>query len=385
MITRHAMNIIARLLFVWLISGFISVQAGHNNPNQRGAKKIASPSAPVHPLKTGTVNTMNNDFFLPPSGLEAFNGLYLTAQKNKQQQEITRLALDIYSTQGSPEMKPHKASFYLLAIIEYIKMIEATGELATENAAVIKDNLLLLKQLHDENIPRKIDPFFEIAQRVNVNITTRNIVDDSGETVRKFCINAPNDQTHTGVYFACIRDWLVGCLGLYELISQEFAENLTDCLKLLPQNMIEIGAGRGMLSAALAQAGSPVKLTSDIVKPARSWRQIVITAPCKADQLVTKVAERGIHAVYLAAQPCIGAVIDIINTGIPLLVLQTGYINISKLDIYQKQHKLKLLPLSIPGYAGLTKESCVRLLIINTSDAEADYYKGLIPAKYRQK
>ncbi len=75
--------------------------------------------------------------------------------------------------------------------------------------------------------------------------------------------------------------------------------------------------------------------------------------------------------------------INLIETGKPLVVLQTGYISLSRLEIHLKQKKLQLQPLFIPGYAGLTKDHCIRLLLMNMDDCHADYYRALIPAKYK--
>lgn len=340
-----------------------------------GSSSIALLPKMLSEFKIKSFKIINNlpaeYFFEPPKGLECFDTLYKEIRGSESEKLTRDIVHGIINGHTIPVDKKYNASIYLVAMAEYVKVLEQKKEASTDELKLLKDYLIVLKKILDEELPDKIIPLHVVANICGVSNRLES------PELGGFVLEGRLDKV---AFCDSSISWLRECLGLHEIFSKEFAANLSECLSKLFLNRIEIGAGRGMLSASLNAVGKKVLYVSDILPPSRTWKSIKVSKK-SAEDVTENYKDNYMKVIYLTSQSDIGMLRNLIKSEKPLFLLQTGFTYPKQLEEFEQT--LKIVDLNIPGYSGHFTANSVRLLAANIPEAQFQEIIGKIPEQYR--
>ncbi len=319
------------------------------------------------------VNT--NDLYFPPIGLKFLAPQYDILKENKSISDIRELVKIMNKGKKISLEKERDPFFYIVLMAEFIKSLEERDKVSPKELDILKEHVTSLTTICNQEVPDKIIPLHEIATVCGIGF------EYTDQSKRKYSFTGKKDKV---AFFDLSKKLLEEHLGLYDVFSIEFAENLKQCLVSIAgghTTFVEIAAGKGMLSASLEKAGKKPFLTSDEAKVKEPWCGIKVykhqTVP-----LIEKYIGKYRRVIYLAAQADVGMIIKLILSGKPIILMQTGFAYPVQLKQYCDSTQLQVINLNIQGYSGACVKDEVRLLAINFSAEDYTWLLGKVPAKY---
>ncbi|KEQ19741.1 hypothetical protein [Endozoicomonas numazuensis] len=271
----------------------------------------------------------------------------------------------------TPSDKPlYSPEFSMSLLNEYAQKLIQQNKFDQKQLTLINNYLSALELLFKGQIPETIPDFRELMSALDIS-------QEFDRSPGIFCYKGPHEHSK---FAELVWRLIPGALQVSELFSLEFATHLNQCLQAMAPNAVELGAGRGLLSASLKQAGHKKLTTTDLTAPQNPWPDTDITQKA-ANRVIKDRKKKHMSHIYLSAQATVYMLCNMIESGQKCFLIQTG--NPCDDFLTPFQHKLKSIDLNIPGYSPLSSEFKVRLLAINISTKDFLTMSKRIPEQYK--
>lgn len=270
----------------------------------------------------------------------------------------------------------------LIAIHEAIKLLR--GKLSEGNISSLFARLDSLATLHQECVPEQIISAMEVNDALGVVYylsSSQEKLPDSAMGVPGLIISALFHPYSVG---ETIDD------KVFDPIGKQFGGNLNHLLTFLPPRRIEIGAGRGMLSAVLnacveeSGVGRKMFFTSDKFKVSKPWPGIDRVLRLSAEKIIEKYRHSPFkeQIIYLCCSPTDEMISGIVATGEPILLLVASELygaqilttGLLEANVQMKIQKLAIEPSKVGGGV---------LLGMNMDSRTFTAISGKIPDRYK--
>ena len=211
----------------------------------------------------------------------------------------------------------------LIVIYEVINRLRASARLTSGKIDTLIARLQSLDMLYQEWVPDKIVSTLEVHDALGVVIhpyASAKRLTDSVMGVPGIVLTS---LFHPYILGERIEDKISGP------ISKQFGHNLNQLLTFLPPKRIEIGAGRGLLSAVLntcvdeSGIGNKMFFTSDKSLISKPWPGIDKVLKLPAEKIIEKYRRSPLKEkiIYLCTSPDVEMIKAIIATNEPVLLL----------------------------------------------------------------
>ncbi|WP_067516091.1 hypothetical protein [Endozoicomonas ascidiicola] len=262
----------------------------------------------------------------PPSGMDflkdVYNKLDLTSVISiRKKIELMFSNHDFSELLNIDKERNVDVSFLLMAeMIRYFKTETSKYRLDEPSLNTLKDQVHAMKKVCDREIPERIHSRRELM-----------LLDFKGySAANKENVSLPDGHCYSRIsvvvanYFSIHR--VTGRIGsdrcIYEMFSKSFGQAVKPLFEKLPKNKIEVGAGVGLLSAVLKDAGIKILLTSDIKKISVPWPSETVRKK-SVKQIIDyyKDKKNNNEIVYLCSSPEPKMIKEILSTKQPILLL----------------------------------------------------------------
>ncbi len=337
---------------------------------KHGQMTIIFSKAMRNQFRIKSIELKCNDMFRPMLGFECLESYYsIISASSSDKRVVEDIGRGISAGACIPTEKKLKSFIYLVSMAEFVKR---NTNLTNSEIKLMRNEILLMHRLLQKQIPENVKPLYEVASDCYVVCET----DSNG------IYEWRGRKDKVAFFVSCVK-FREDCIGLNEVFSTDFAASLKSCLAPLASNLIEIGAGRGQLTAALREVKAKVLYVSDLLHQNSPWPGVEIKQ--KSAEKVTEYYKKEFQKViYLSAQPCIEMITELIESGNKVIILQTGFTYPVQLEEYNSL-QLKIIKLNIVGYGGVCTLGEVRLLAINLSSEEFSALETKVPYQYKNK
>ncbi len=330
---------------------------------------VRLPDAMTNQLAITELHSLWEPMIAP--GLECLTELQSKVQSVESfRRQLSELITTFNCNEQIDDSERYPPEVMLMAMSGCMCMLEESREASRQEIEILKEYIIQLKTVSEGKIPAKIPSLTDMAATLNVSIQTAPV------TSTVHASGSPKKVQFLSLFM----NFCKHSLEIHELFSKAFGVQLKECLAPLAKNLVEIGAGKGMLSGALAEAGKKVLYTSDLRPPEFTWPSIRVGRN-KATTVVNKYGSRFKEVIYLASQCDIGMLESLIRNGKPMFLLQTGNTYEPELAPYKQQ--LICVNLNLSEYSPRNNLDKVRLLAVNMSRTDAEEMFAKLPDKYR--
>lgn len=211
----------------------------------------------------------------------------------------------------------------LIVMYEVINLLRASARLTSGKIDTLVARLQSLDMLYQEWVPDKIVSTLEVNDALGVDMHPFS----SAKRLPGSIMGVPGlvltTLFHPYILGESLEDKISGP------ISKQFGHNLNHLLTFLPPKRIEIGAGRGLLSAVLntcvdeSGIGSKMFFTSDKSQVNKPWPGIDKVLKLPAERIIEKYRRSPLKEkiIYLCTSPDVEMIKGIIATNEPVLLL----------------------------------------------------------------
>lgn len=212
----------------------------------------------------------------------------------------------------------------LIAMNEVARELIKTKRIKPEEACLFISYVASLHTLYQEKVPDKFVSLCEISQMLGFN----NIL--GAENFHP----SSSQLGLAGVFILGLLNPVSlgrkgGDLTVYEPVGKKFASNLNLLLTHLPPRRIEVGSGRGMLSAVLnqcveeSQVGKKMLYTSDAENIIKVWPGVTRVLKTSVERIIDKYRSSPVkdQVIYLCTSPTANMLERIKETGEAVLLL----------------------------------------------------------------
>ena len=226
-------------------------------------------------------------------------------------------------------MKPHEdpdllGANALIALHEAIKLLRASNRLTSGKIDSLCGRLQALDMLYQERVPDRIVSALEVDEALGV---TYYFATSRAGRLPDSVMGLPG-LVMSALFHPCSVGENIDD-RIYEPIGKQFGHNLNHLLTFLPPRRIEIGAGRGLLSAVLnacvdeSGIGKKVLYASDKNQIDNPWPGIGKVLKLSAEKIIEKYKLNPFkkQVIYLCASPEREMINGIIATREPVLLL----------------------------------------------------------------
>lgn len=211
----------------------------------------------------------------------------------------------------------------LIALYEAIKLLRASARLTPEKIDTLVARLQSLDTLYQERVPETIVSTLELNDALGVTFYPTASADRLPDSVMGLPGLVITSLFHPYSLGESMDD------KIFEPIGKQFGRNLNHLLTFLPPRRIELGAGRGLLSAVLnacvdeSGIGSKMFYTSDKCQVNKPWPGIGKVFKLSAEKIIEKYRHSPLkeQIIYLSTSPSEVMIKSIINTREPVLLL----------------------------------------------------------------
>ena len=227
-------------------------------------------------------------------------------------------------------------------------------------------NTLLL--LADGGLPEEITTLTEVAEVLGVDLVQNK--DDP------FCLSFKEKDVGRGVAMSLpLLKWLAGALDIYQTFNQEAVQDIVQILRALKLDVVEIGAGHGMLSKALKAAGQPVVRVTDKAPPVYPFFSDLVVSQT-AQEVMSEFGEK---TIFIAASPNEGMMLKVAAGSEKQIVLLIGSLLGARLE---EEENVRVLPLALTNFSPRMKGQQSELVFVNFDQDEQDEIVKKIPQQY---
>ncbi len=211
----------------------------------------------------------------------------------------------------------------LIVLYEVINLLRASARLTSGKIDTLVARLQSLDTLYQECVPDKIVSTREVNDALGVVIYPFSSAKRAPDSVMGVPGIMLTTLFHPYILGEGIEDKISGP------ISKQFGHNLNHLLTFLPPKRIEIGAGRGQLSAVLntcvdeSGIGKKMFFTSDKSQVNKPWPGIDKVLKLSAERIIEKYRCSRLkeNIIYLCTSPDVKMIKAIIDTNEPVLLL----------------------------------------------------------------
>jgi len=227
------------------------------------------------------------------------------------------------------KMKPYEdadliGANALIALHEGIKLLRASARLTPGKIDSLFTRLQAMVALYQERVPEQIVSAMEVNDALGV---TSSIAAARARRPPDSVMGLPGL-----IMSALFHPFSVGVSTddkIYEPIGKQFGHNLNHLLTFLPPRRIEIGSGRGLLSAVLnacvdeSGIGKKMLYTSDRDQINHPWPGIARVFKLPAEKIIEKYKYSPFkeQVIYLCSSPDKNMINGMRATGEPVLLL----------------------------------------------------------------
>ena len=211
----------------------------------------------------------------------------------------------------------------LIALYEAIKLLRASARLTLDKIDTLVARLQSLDTLYQERVPDKIVSTLELNDALGVAFYPTASADRLPDSVMGLPGLVITALFHPYSLGESMDD------KIFEPIGKQFGHNLNHLLTFLPPRRIELGAGRGLLSAVLnacvdeSGIGGKMFYTSDKCQVNKPWPGIDKVLKLPAERIIEKYRRSPLkeEIIYLCTSPDVEMINAIIATNEPVLLL----------------------------------------------------------------
>ena len=211
----------------------------------------------------------------------------------------------------------------LIVIYEVVNRLRASARLTSGKIDTLVSRLQSLDMLYQEWVPDKIVSTLEVHDALGVVVHPYASAKRATDSVMGVPGIILASLFHPFILGEGIEDKISGP------ISKQFGHNLNQLLTFLPPKRIEIGAGRGLLSAVLntcvdeSGIGNKMFFTSDKSPISKPWPGIDKVLKLPAEKIIEKYRRSPLKEkiIYLCTSPDVEMIKAIIATNEPVLLL----------------------------------------------------------------
>ncbi|RLV57878.1 hypothetical protein D5018_20235 [Parashewanella curva] len=341
-------------------------------------------------LNTLKVNKKQQLHNTPPVGLEQFNTLYAQKGNVDTLMVIREVNAILYSEQStfqvstasSPNEKigkvtgcnpnPQHQDLMILALIERLRLFQCNEMLPSESIDKLKQLIGCLGQISQDMIPDEFRLEFPLVTLLSLKWSPLPDV-PHGSTL--------DGPIEFGEFYLNVIYFLKNCLGLHQIFSKRFAQELLNCLKDFPNTRLEIASGRAQLSASFRSVSSKFIVASDKSVPTATFDNFPVR---KFDALKLIRAYGGEKPIYFTSEPTLELMDSLCAEALkqqePIIVVTIGALLKSVLSKYKRN--LVVLELNIPDYLQLKDNAGVQLLFFNHNKDQLKSCKEKLPRRY---
>ena len=272
----------------------------------------------------------------------------------------------------------------LIALYEAIKLLRASARLTPDKIDALVARLQSLDTLYQERVPETIVSTLELNDALGVTFYPTSSADRLPDSVMGLPGLVLTALFHPYSLGESMDD------KIFEPIGKQFGRNLNHLLTFLPPRRIELGAGRGLLSAVLnacvdeSGIGRKMFYTSDKSQVIKPWPGIDKVFKLSAEKIIEKYRHSPLkeQIIYLCTSPSQEMIKGIISTCEPVLLLvaselygaRTVSLGSLENNDYINRQGLAIEPSKIGGGA---------LLGLNITSADFAAITDRIPDRYK--
>ena len=211
----------------------------------------------------------------------------------------------------------------LIVMHEVINLLRASARLTSGKIDTLVARLQSLDMLYQDWVPDKIVSTLEVNDALGADIHPFPSAKRAPGSVMGVPGLVLTSLFHPYILGESLEDKISGP------ISKQFGHNLNHLLTFLPPKRIEIGAGRGLLSAVLntcvdeSGIGKKMFFTSDKSQVSKPWPGIDKVLKLSAEKIIEKYRRSPLKEkiIYLCTSPDVEMIKAIIVTNEPVLLL----------------------------------------------------------------
>ena len=348
----------------------LPAQPLHEDEPVAGLTKIShrSSSNVTESLKNNKVVESKQSALLDIN-LSFLDNTYVAALQNREGNAIHNITEHLFLAEEVTIDTERPSTQYLLAMMDFVKEMDAQKILPYASLHALVDYIEMLFNISQGVLPEKAISLKEVAELCGVEVSF-NPMNEQIDLDGAGCLVS---------FFGLAREWLRRTQGVFEVYSKEFVRELADCLQVIDKPLVEIAAGRGMLSAGLIEAGAEVILISDIHPDQPHWPGVKVNA-LSALEVIKKYHN---SVIYLTGQPSVEMFDDLERINAPCMMLQTGCRYDKRLSEFEKKGMLRIFPLHMPSYTIQYPSDDIRLLFFCFPEKQRKEVMSKIPEKYR--
>ncbi|MBE8167165.1 MAG: hypothetical protein HAW66_02190 [Shewanella sp.] len=259
---------------------------------------------------------------------------------------------------------------FLIGLAEFYRVIDRSqSDVTPHQKEVMLRMITVIYQVYQNKFVDEIN----ILGGLSLVLAIRDIAKADDDSLSR---QEGNDKciTFVSAIKGCMSPYLLGTSQIYSL---KFAKEFKRLLESLNLSVHEVGAGSGMLTAALKEVGFQIKSTTDICTYIESWPGVSVTEN-NALEVINENFHNSIFLIGAADDRMLDAIIqNAKETGHKFLVLLLGFEFNQMLS--KEPDVIKRIQLNISDYFQILPCHGVQLLGFNYSRGEFGRIESSIP------
>ncbi len=258
----------------------------------------------------------------------------------------------------------------LLTLALLVHKLHKKGKINSHQYQISIDFLKMHYEVSRGTYPEKIITRSALALALGIKIT----VSPENSTIHYFnIISKHNGYQRYSLFKALIKE----LNSVYQFFNRSTAQQLSELLKALEKNVVEIGAGHGMLSEILETTGFSVLETTDLES---KFFPLFKNRVTRASAINT-IEKHGESVVYIVASPDAGMMEEILRSDQKIMILQIG--SALQTLIKQSAKTCYQIPLRMDAFNPIYSTQETSLLLINFDESQQKSTEEKVPLEFR--
>ncbi|WP_419833928.1 hypothetical protein [Endozoicomonas atrinae] len=296
-------------------------------------------------------------------------------------------------TSLSPSPQQESECLTVDQLIETTKILQSTGRLTPDMGRAILQYLEVLDCVAKGNIPEK----YRLPGDFSLRASAKGLTPEELLNNEEFLNGLIEATTENPVAYIMVQAYLTmhDELGICNIFSKEFAQNLYACISPLSSNLIELGCGRAMLTAAIREIKSEnpeckkgTLLATDKEEQTRLFKGVSSDNKTfwkkTAAQVTENYKKSYMNVIYLTSAMPPDVLKGLINQKNPLFLVHIGPLSPEIRSQFAEQ-QLRSVGLGIQGLDSILEERdlYIQLLALNMPEGEFRKKEAMIPARFK--